>query len=112
MARYKHGYAFSTDSYKYISEPGLNKQVIEEISTLKNEPEWMLQRRLKAYEVFKSKPMPSWGVDLSKIDFRKACTTLYVLTNCFTSSSISASFVSNCLDNFDTSFLFKFCILS
>ena len=69
MARYKHGYAFSTDSYKYISEPGLNKQVIEEISTLKNEPEWMLQRRLKAYEVFQAKPMPSWGVDLSEIDF-------------------------------------------
>ncbi len=71
MARYKHGYAFSTDSYKYISEPGLNKQVIEEISTLKNEPEWMLQRRLKAYEVFQAKPMPSWGVDLSEIDFNK-----------------------------------------
>jgi len=69
MARYKHGDSFSTDFYKHISKPGLNKQVIKEISALKNEPEWMLEQRLKAYEIFKFKPMPSWGVDLSGIDF-------------------------------------------
>ena len=68
---YEHSSSFSTDSYKHISKPGLNKQVIEEISAFKNEPKWMLEKRLKAYEIFKSKPMPNWGVDLSEIDFDK-----------------------------------------
>ncbi|MBU1885748.1 Fe-S cluster assembly protein SufB [Patescibacteria group bacterium] len=69
MARYKHGDSFSTDSYKYISKPGLSKKVIKEISAIKNEPKWMLEKRLQAYEIFKSKPMPSWGVDLSELNF-------------------------------------------
>ena len=66
---YEHGYSFSTDSYKHISKPGLSKKVIEEISALKDEPQWMLEQRLKAYEIFKSKPMPDWGADLSEINF-------------------------------------------
>ena len=47
---------------------GLDEQVIREISAIKGEPEWMLARRLKAYEVFLRKPMPTWGVDLSQLD--------------------------------------------
>ena len=68
---YEHGDSFSTADYKHISKPGLNKEIIEEISSFKNEPKWMLQQRLKAYEIFKSKPMPNWGVDLSEINFDK-----------------------------------------
>ena len=71
MADYKHGDSFSTADYKHISKPGLSQRVIREISAFKKEPEWMLQKRLKAYEIFKSKPMPTWGVDLSAIDFDK-----------------------------------------
>ena len=71
MAGYKHGDSFSTADYKHISKPGLSERVIREISAFKDEPEWMLQQRLKAYEIFKSKPMPKWGVDLSGIDFNK-----------------------------------------
>jgi len=48
---------------------GLNKQVVEAISYFKKEPEWMLQFRLKALEIFQNKPMPTWGADLSEIDF-------------------------------------------
>jgi len=48
---------------------GLSKQVVKEISRKKKEPKWMLELRLKAYEVFKQKSMPSWGVDLSDLDF-------------------------------------------
>lgn len=66
---YEHGYAFPTDSYTHISKPGLTKKTIEEISSLKNEPQWMLQARLKAYQVFKAKALPSWGADLSAINF-------------------------------------------
>ena len=66
---YKHGYSYPTTSYKHISKPGLSKKTVQEISHLKNEPQWMLEQRLKAYEIFKSKPMPNWGADLSAINF-------------------------------------------
>ena len=48
---------------------GLNKKVIREISKAKKEPNWMLEKRLQAYEVFLSKPMPSWGANLAKMKF-------------------------------------------
>ena len=41
---------------------------MREISALKGEPEWMLAKRLKAYEIFMRKPMPTWGIDLSDLD--------------------------------------------
>ena len=47
---------------------GLDEQVVREISAIKGEPEWMLAKRLKAYEIFERKPMPTWGVDLSELD--------------------------------------------
>ncbi|QQM68088.1 Fe-S cluster assembly protein SufB [Actinomyces weissii] len=47
---------------------GLDESVVREISAIKGEPEWMLAKRLKAYEIFERKPMPSWGVDLSQLD--------------------------------------------
>ena len=48
---------------------GLNEGVVRNISGLKSEPEWMLERRLKALKIFDRKPMPAWGADLSDIDF-------------------------------------------
>lgn len=68
---YQHGYSFSTDSYAYITKPGLNHRVIKEISHLKQEPDWMLKLRLTAYEQFLAKKMPQWGADLNVIDFDK-----------------------------------------
>ena len=47
---------------------GLDEQVVREISAIKGEPEWMLAKRLKAYDIFERKPMPTWGVDLSSLD--------------------------------------------
>ncbi len=58
----KHEYAFTTGR-------GLNEEVIRAISAYKQEPDWMLAFRLKAYEAFKKMPMPTWGGDLSEIDF-------------------------------------------
>jgi Fe-S cluster assembly protein SufB len=55
--------------YVYISKKGLSRETIEEISRIKNEPEWMLKFRLNAYETFLKLPMPKWGADLSAIDF-------------------------------------------
>lgn len=49
---------------------GLSREVVEEISSMKNEPEWMRDFRLKAYDRFVARDMPTWGADLSGIDFQ------------------------------------------
>lgn len=48
---------------------GLNADIVREISAIKGEPEWMLEYRLKALDYFLKAPMPTWGVDLSRLDF-------------------------------------------
>ncbi len=53
----------------FTAKKGLNRDIIIELSKQKSEPQWMLESRLKAYEIFLSKPMPTWGADLSHIDF-------------------------------------------
>ncbi|TET34092.1 Fe-S cluster assembly protein SufB, partial [Candidatus Dependentiae bacterium] len=52
----------------YKSPKGLNEQIVRDISAQKNEPDWMLQFRLKALAIFEQKPMPCWGADLSALD--------------------------------------------
>ena len=61
------------DDIVYLAETkrGLTRETVEEISAFKNEPEWMLKFRLRAYDHFLSRPMPAWGGDLTKIDFDK-----------------------------------------
>jgi len=53
----------------FRTKKGLDVEVIREISCQKKEPEWMLEKRLQSFEFFKNRPMPSWGGDLSGIDF-------------------------------------------
>ena len=65
---YKYGFHVN-DISVFKSQKGLNKNVIEQISSMKNEPQWMLDFRLNAYKVFQSKPTPEWGGDLSKINY-------------------------------------------
>ncbi|MDW8141522.1 MAG: Fe-S cluster assembly protein SufB, partial [Candidatus Bipolaricaulota bacterium] len=64
-----YDFKFPTDRYEYVLKPGLSREVIEEISAIKNEPKWMREFRLQAYEVFLKKPLPMWGADLSSINF-------------------------------------------
>ncbi|MDA2921991.1 Fe-S cluster assembly protein SufB [Patescibacteria group bacterium AH-259-L07] len=59
----------TTQKYVYTTKKGLNKRVVENISYQKKEPQWMKDFRLRSYEIFKQKPMPTWGADLSDIDF-------------------------------------------
>lgn len=54
--------------YKYKTEKGLTPEIVKEISREKDEPKWMLDFRLKALEIYKSKPIPTWGADLSGLD--------------------------------------------
>lgn len=57
--------------YSFITEPGLNEKVVRQISEYKNEPEWMLEKRLKCLEIYKEKEIPTWGPDLSDLDLEK-----------------------------------------
>ena len=66
----KYDFKDSTDLYVYTSKKGLSRDTIKEISKIKNEPEWMLNFRLRSYDIFMQKPMPVWGGDLSKINFQ------------------------------------------
>jgi Fe-S cluster assembly protein SufB len=66
------GYRFGWhDPEHYVFQPkkGLNEEVVEEISYLKSEPDWMRKYRLKSLKHFRQRPMPWWGADLSDIDF-------------------------------------------
>jgi Fe-S cluster assembly protein SufB len=68
LGNYEFGWA-DPDVAGATAKRGLNEDVVREISALKNEPQWMLDFRLKALRMFERKPMPNWGADLSGIDF-------------------------------------------
>ncbi|MDA1346697.1 MAG: Fe-S cluster assembly protein SufB [Crenarchaeota archaeon] len=66
----KYDFKDSTEMYVHLSKKGLSKDTVIEISKMKDEPQWMLDFRLRSYEIFMKKPMPTWGGDLSTIDFQ------------------------------------------
>ena len=58
----------NVDRSSYKSLPGISREVVLEISAQKNEPEWMLEKRLKSFEFFKDEPLPTWGPDLKPLN--------------------------------------------
>jgi len=68
LGRYEYGWADS-DHAGASARRGLSEEVVRDISAKKNEPQWMLDFRLKGLRLFDKKPMPTWGSDLSGIDF-------------------------------------------
>ncbi|HJG57237.1 MAG TPA: Fe-S cluster assembly protein SufB [Corynebacterium xerosis] len=68
IGAYQYGW-HDSDAAGAAAERGLSEAVVRDISAKKNESEWMLNTRLKALEIFDKKPMPTWGADLSTIDF-------------------------------------------
>lgn len=56
---------------KYAAPEGLSEDVVREISRQKNEPEWMLEKRLRGLAMFLKTPMPNWGPSLEKLDLNK-----------------------------------------
>jgi len=68
IGEYQYGFHDKED-YVYKSERGLDRAKVEQISKMKNEPDWMLDFRLKAYDHYVKRPMPNWGGDLSGLDF-------------------------------------------
>ena len=65
---YQYGF-HDKDVSIFRSGKGLTDEIVKEISKIKEEPQWMLDFRLKSLEIFYKKPMPQWGGDLSGLDF-------------------------------------------
>ena len=68
IGAYEYGW-HDSDAAGASARRGLNEDVVRNISAKKGEPEWMLNQRLKALNIFDKKPVPTWGADLSGIDF-------------------------------------------
>jgi Fe-S cluster assembly protein SufB len=67
IGEYKWGFR-DPDTYVFKTQKGLSEEIVRQISAKKEEPEWMLEYRLKALAHFESQPMPTWGGDLSTLD--------------------------------------------
>ncbi|AQP44137.1 Fe-S cluster assembly protein SufB [Tessaracoccus flavus] len=68
LSKYEWGW-HDSDTAGSTAQRGLSEAVVRNISALKDEPQWMLDLRLKGLKMFDKKPMPTWGADLSGIDF-------------------------------------------
>jgi Fe-S cluster assembly protein SufB len=67
IGEYKFGFS-DPDTYIFRARKGLDRGIVEEISAMKGEPQWMLDFRLKALDHFQKRPMPNWGGDLSTLN--------------------------------------------
>ncbi len=67
LGDYKYGFS-DPDVSVFKTRKGLDEQVVRQISAQKNEPEWMLEYRLKALAHFQKRPMPNWGADISGLN--------------------------------------------
>lgn len=70
VGEYQYGFHDPTDKYVFKSRKGLDREIVEQISKMKNEPEWMLQFRLDSLETFFKKPTPNWGGKLDDLDYQ------------------------------------------
>ncbi len=68
LGKYRFGW-HDADAAGATARRGLSEDVVRNISALKDEPNWMLERRLRGHKLFGRKPMPTWGADLGDIDF-------------------------------------------
>jgi Fe-S cluster assembly protein SufB len=67
IGEYKYGFR-DPEALVFKARKGLNRDVVEQISAMKGEPDWMLQFRLRALDHFQQRPMPTWGGDLSTLN--------------------------------------------
>src|SRR5512135_1583845 len=69
IGEYKYGFHDPEDKYVFKSQRGLSRDVVEQISHMKGEPQWMLDFRLKALDHFLKRPIPNWGPSLKDLNF-------------------------------------------
>ena len=62
------------DDYEFKMKKGLNREIVEEISAKKNDPDWMREIRLKALETYEKLELPTWGPDLSELKMDEIAT--------------------------------------
>ncbi len=68
LGQYKYGFR-DEENYVFKSRKGLDHEIVDEISWMKGEPDWMRALRHKSLDIFFSKPVPTWGGDLSRLDY-------------------------------------------
>jgi Fe-S cluster assembly protein SufB len=68
LDEYKYGFR-DEENYVFKSRKGLDHEIVDQISWMKGEPDWMRAKRHQALDIFFSKPVPTWGGDLSKLDY-------------------------------------------
>jgi Fe-S cluster assembly protein SufB len=68
LGQYKYGFR-DEENYVFKSRKGLDHEIVDEISWMKGEPEWMRALRHKSLDIFFAKPVPTWGGDLSRLDY-------------------------------------------
>lgn len=69
LDEYKYGFR-DPEKYVYKAKKGLSRNTVEEISWMKQEPDWMRKLRFKSLDIFEKKPLPTWGGDLTQLDFQ------------------------------------------
>ncbi len=69
LGDYKFGFS-NPEKYSFKSRRGLDREIVEEISFMKGEPQWMRDFRLRALRRFEKMPLPTWGGDLTELDFQ------------------------------------------
>ena len=71
IAQEKYKYGFTTDVHTEVIERGLNEDIVRLISAKKNEPEWLLEFRLKAFRYWQTMEMPTWAhLTIPEIDYQ------------------------------------------
>lgn len=65
----KYGFSVPETGYAFKSRKGIDREIVAQISEMKNEPSWMRDFRLRSLDIFFKKPMPTWGGDMSGINF-------------------------------------------
>ena len=68
LGQYKYGFR-DEENYVFKSRKGLDHEIVDEISWMKGEPDWMRALRHKSLDVFYAKPVPTWGGDLARLDY-------------------------------------------
>jgi len=68
LDQYRYGFR-DEENYVFKSRKGLDHEIVDEISWMKGEPDWMRALRHKSLDIFFAKPVPTWGGDLSRLDY-------------------------------------------
>lgn len=68
LGQEKYDFKDPSGDYFFKSRKGLDREIVTEISQMKNEPEWMREYRLKAYDHFEKRPIPTWGPNVGNLN--------------------------------------------